>query len=209
MSIRLRAAALAALGMLLTGCAQVADATPTPTLPAGDPGPEAPSMPDPAAPAAEHEHGEPRRVVPPDALVDVATLGEVVGGRWRVVEAAADTCLVDERAVATRTMSYASADQRLVETLSTYDTAEAADRAVRSAERRLAGCGWAPAGDPRIGSAALAATHEGSGDALVVVSADGVTVTLVGAKEVAADRWAALADLALGSSCPAAPDGCH
>lgn len=212
MSAWARAAAFAALGLLLAGCTQAAEsAAPTPTLPAGDPGPDAPSMSDPAAPTAEHEHSEPRRVVSPDALIDVATLGEVVGGRWRAVEAAADTCLVDERAVATRSTTYASGDQRFVETLSTYVSAAAADRAVRSAERRLADCGWVPAGDPRIGSAALAATHDGSGDALVVVSADGVAVTLVGAKEVGADadRWTALADLALGSSCLAAPDGCH
>jgi hypothetical protein len=46
---------------------------------------------------------------------------------------------------------------------------------------------------------------------MLAVSAEGVVVLLVGTGDFTDDavRWGSLVDLALGTSCPAAPDGCH
>ena len=44
-----------------------------------------------------------------------------------------------------------------------------------------------------------------------MVESEGVAVTVIGRGQVAAnsDDWSAIVDVAIGTSCLAAPDGCH
>jgi len=81
--------------------------------------------------------------------------------------------------------------------------------AVAALGRSAQGCGWTSVRDPRLGSASVSAT-EGP-RSMVAVSTEGVLVLLVGTGGFTRDagRWGSLVDLALGTSCPAAPDGCH
>lgn len=183
-----------------------------PSLPPGDPGLDAPAAPDPGTASAEpHGHdGKVRRSVPQAAMLTADTVGMVLGGSWSRRAVDGDECVRPEGAVATLAMKYGGSDTGLlVETVSTYHDAEDADVAVAALGRTAASCGWTLEGDPRLGSASVAAS-EGE-RSLVAVSAEGVVVLLVGSGDVTRPhwRWSSLADLALGTSCPAAPDGCH
>jgi hypothetical protein len=77
---------------------------------------------------------------------------------------------------------------------------------------RLAGCGFAADGDPRLGEASAQLTKDtGTGRQLaLVLAAEGATVVLVGSGS-AADQavWPSLADVALGTACAAGVHGCH
>ena len=54
-----------------------------PSLPPGDPGLDAPAVPDPGvAPEDHHGHGEARRTVPVSAMLTADTVGMVLGGGW-------------------------------------------------------------------------------------------------------------------------------
>jgi hypothetical protein len=189
-------------------------ATPStePSLPPGDPGLDAPEAPDPglAGPDA-HEHGdEALRSVPAAALLTAGTVGMVLGGSWDRRTGGGDECLRPQDAVAARSMTYGgSVEALLVETVATYPDAEAADKAVADLGEAAVGCGWTAEADPRIGSASVAATD--GPRTMTAVSAEGVLVLLVGAGDVAAGgaRWGSLVDMALGTSCAAAADGCH
>jgi hypothetical protein len=77
----------------------------------------------------------------------------------------------------------------------------------------MAACGWRAVVAPALGERAAQVTR-GTGastETALLLTAEGVTVLLVGSGGVPSDalRWESLADVALGSSCPAAPDGCH
>jgi hypothetical protein len=143
-------------------------------------------------------------------MLTADTVAAALGGSWSRRPGGGDECVRPEGAVATRSMSYGGSDDGLVvETVSTHHDAQEADAAVATLGRTAASCGWTLDGDPRLGSASVAAS-EGE-RSLVAVSAEGVVVLLVGSGEVTRPdwRWASLVDLALGTSCPAAPDGCH
>jgi hypothetical protein len=181
-----------------------------PSLPPGDPGLTAPSVPDPGTAAATPEQERARRTVPGSALLDAETVSMALGGTWQRHAGGADECVRPEGALGERTMSFGGTDAGVVvETVATYRDAAAADRAVNALAEAGAGCGWEARPDPRLGSASVAA--EDGARALVGVSAEGVVVLLVASGEVTKDaaRWGSLVDLALGTSCPAAPDGCH
>lgn len=186
------------------------------SLPPGDPGLDAPSVPDPGAAGADaHAHGEARRTVPAEAMLNAADVQMMLGGRgWerRSGEGGeGDECVAPERAVALRTMAYGGTSAGTVtETVATYADAAAADASVIALRERLEECGWIGVHDPRLGSAAVAA-DEGGGRSLTAVSVEGALVVLVGTGDLPRDtgRWASLVDLAVGSSCPAAPGGCH
>jgi hypothetical protein len=190
--------------------AGAASEAPAPSLPPGDPGLDAPAVPDPgAAPVEEEAHGEPRRRIPAAALLTPATVQTVAGGGWRQHPGGGDECLSPSGSLGARSMSYGGSDAGLVvETVATYRDARAADRAVKTLAAQAEQCGWTGIGDPRLGSASAAGTD--AERSMVAVSAEGVVVLLVGTGPVTAEgTWASLVDLALGSSCPAAPDGCH
>jgi hypothetical protein len=182
-----------------------------PSLPPGDPGLDAPAVPDPGTASAEpHGHGEARRTVPVAAMLTADTVGMVLGGVWDRHQGGGDECVRPSGGLGVRTMSYGGAVEGLVvETVATYEDADAADAAVAALAAEASRCGWDGDPDPRLGSASAAAT-EGA-RSMLAVSAEGVLVLLVGTGELTANkaRWGSLVDLALGSSCPAAPDGCH
>lgn len=188
-------------------------ATKAPSLPPGDPGLDAPAVPDPGVAADEHEHehehGAGRRVVPVRAMLTPGTVGMTLGGSWTRHAGGEDECLVPRGALGRRATSYGAARGLVVETVATYEDGAAADGAVASLGAVARECGWTTARDPRLGSASVAATDQAR--SMVAVSAEGVLVLLVGTGDFTRDpgRWGSLVDLALGTSCPAAPDGCH
>lgn len=180
------------------------------SLPPGDPGLDAPAMADPGTAAPDpHGHGEVRRRVPDAALLASDAVGMALGGSWEAHPASPDECAVADGAVASRTHAYASGDARLLLTVTTHEDVHDADEAVSGLTEQLARCGWTVAPDPRLGSASVSAST--ADRSLMAVSAEGVGVVLIGSRQVTrpAWRWSSLVDLAVGSSCPAAPDGCH
>ena len=182
-----------------------------PSLPPGDPGLDAPSVPDPGVASDEHAgHEEGRRTVPLLAMLTAGTVRMVAGDGWERRRGGGDECVRPEGALGLLSMTYGGTDAGVVvETVATYRDDKAADSATAALAEAAAGCGWEAAPDPRLGSASVAAT-DGS-RSMVAVSTEGVAVLLVGTGAVAKDpvRWGSLVDLALGTSCPAAPDGCH
>ncbi|HLN76920.1 MAG TPA: hypothetical protein VK204_07715 [Nocardioidaceae bacterium] len=186
-------------------------ATTSPSLPPGDPGLDAPSVPDPGAPGAEPEaRSHARRTVPVAAMLTADTVGVALGGGWVRTAGGGDQCVRPEGMLAASVMSYGGSSAGLVtETVATYPDSGAADAAVKAMRQAVAGCGWDGVGDPRLGSASVSA--EDGPRSMVAVSSEGLVVLLVGegAAVERAGRWASLVDLALGSSCPAAADGCH
>ena len=182
----------------------------SPSLPPGDPGLDAPSVPDPGTAGAEPHRHAARRTVPLEAMLTADTVDMALGGSWARRSGGADECVRPGAALAERAMSYGSSSAGVVvETVATYRDDEAADSAVAGIGRAAAGCGWTDARDPRLGSASVAADN---GDrSMLAVSTEGVVVLLIGTGDVTRQegRWSSLVDLALGSSCPAAPDGCH
>ena len=187
-----------------------------PTLPPGDPGP-GPSVPEDTSGTEPHPD-DPRTSVPVGALLDAGTVAAVVGGSWRSTAAPADSCDAPRPTsptapVATRTAALTGTRGQLVETVATHADREAAVRTVDAMAKRLRGCGWTLEEEPPLGedSALLTRSTSSGTEPLVIVAAEGVTVTMLGRGPVAtsADDWAAIVDVAIGTSCLAAPDGCH
>jgi hypothetical protein len=148
--------------------------------------------------------------VPVKAMLTATDVEIMLRGRWERRGGGGDECVFPENAVAARTTSYGGASAgTVVETVASYPDSEAANGAVAALRRSAVRCGWHDVRDPRLGSASVSA-DEGN-RSLTAVTAEGVVVLLVGTGAVRRDaaRWAALVDLALGSSCPAAADGCH
>jgi hypothetical protein len=190
---------------------------PTPTLPPGDPGTDDPDA-DPDAdgdePAAT-TGPPPVTVVPAEALLDATTVGAVAGGRWTAQDTPRGWCTAP-RAAGSDVWRAALLDSdagRLVEAVSAFRTARAAEAAVARTASRLEACGWRDDHDPRLGAASEQLTRtapDGTEQVALVLAADGVGVVLVASGSAAAQgSWESLADLALGSSCLAAVDGCH
>jgi hypothetical protein len=191
---------------------------PVPTLPPGDPGTG--TSPDARTGDGGHEedggHGEDdgdghesHRVtsVPEAALVDAATVAALAGGDWSV-----DPDGGSAGAAASRTVTLTAPDGVLAQTVSAFRSPLAAREAVAAEATRLAGCGFAADGDPRLGEASAQLTKDtGTGRQLaLVLAAEGATVVLVGSGS-AADQavWPSLADVALGTACAAGVHGCH
>jgi hypothetical protein len=142
-------------------------------------------------------------------MLGADSVSMVAGPGWQRRAHGGDECVRLSGAVATRSMAYGGAESGIVvETVGTFSGGADADAAVRALATTAAGCGWEAVHDPRLGSASVAASD--GVRSMVAVAAEGVVVLLVGAGEVTrAGAWSFLVDLALGSSCPAAPDGCH
>jgi len=221
-------AALAGLVVVATGCSgsgQAATtgptastsasasptATPTtavPSVPPGDPGPDAPSVPDPGAAGATDGPAAPAlRTVPAAALLGTTDVAQMLGGSWVTGVADPTSCLQVPGSVASRTSFASSGRATLFEDVSTHRSPAAADRAVADLERTLPDCGWDLGADPRTGTASLTATSHGK--RLTVVSADGVTVLLLGAGGIDEFAWQGVVDMAMGTSCEASAEGCH
>jgi hypothetical protein len=201
---------------------------PVPTLPPGDPGTGSGADttgdaggPDGAdgAEAGEHEENgheaEPPAVtsVPDSALVDAETVGALAGGSWRA-GGSAEPCPVvpPADATATRTATLASSGGRLTQSVSAHRSVGAAKDAVAVIADRLAGCGFTPDGDPRLGEASARLVRDGTEgrELALVLAVEGATVVLLGGGSAAAPgAWMSLADVALGNACTAGVHGCH
>jgi hypothetical protein len=186
--------------------------TALPTLPPGDPG-DGPSVPENTS-TVEEARGAALATVPAGALLDATTMGQVLGGSWTASAAPADSCSAPRPAqsVGTRSTLLAGAGGTVIENVATYNGSDDA-AAVSALAKRLRGCGWTQGAEPPLGehSAQLSRTGSNGVERVVVVTAEGVTVTVVGRGALAAntDDWAAIVDVANGTSCMAAPDGCH
>jgi hypothetical protein len=183
-----------------------------PTLPPGDPG-DVPSEPEDTS-NVEEPRDQALTKVPQGALLDAKTVGEVLGGSWTSSAAPADSCAAPRptRAVATRSTALTGSGGGLVETISTYN-GTAGTTAISNLAKRLRGCGWTQEAEPPLGAHSAELSRKGSSgvERVVVVESEGVAVTVVGRGQAAAnsDDWAAIVDVAIGTSCLAAPDGCH
>lgn len=186
---------------------------PVPTLPPGDPGTDGP---DADAPDDGTSARPPVTEVPVGALLDVETVGAVAGGSWTAATAPAGWCAAPRTVgggSASRGSRLTSDTGRLVESVSAHLSDPAAERAVARTVARLGGCGWRDDRDPRLGEASEQLTRtaaDGTEQVALVLAADGVGVVLIASGSAAAQGvWESLTDLALGSSCLAAPEGCH
>ena len=198
---------------------------PVPTLPPGDPGDGADDDPDGPGRGQDAEDADaPDKgrlaTVPAAALLDAETVGAVAGGTWVAAGAeaatAAEACLTDTPAGAgagrSSVLGADDASGRLVQQVATWRTVRAASTAVESVGATLVGCGFTATGDPRLGdaSAQLERTVDGALERVVVIAAEGATVTLTGSgSAAAAGTWESLADLAMGGLCAAGVHGCH
>ncbi len=186
--------------------------TPLPTLPPGDPG-DGPSVPEDTS-DVEEPAGTALTPVPAGALLDAKTVGEVLGGSWSTSAAPADSCAAPRptRAVATRSTALTGAGSTIVENVSTYNGTSGAT-AISNLAKRLRGCGWTQEAEPPLGAHSAELSRKGGTgvERVIVVESEGVAVTVVGRGKVAAnsDDWSAIVDVAIGTSCLAAPDGCH
>lgn len=219
------------LSVALTGCAvseeRFSAAVPVaagPTeLPEGDPGPDAPEAPEPSAVAEDGGHdeheGDALDVVPAIAMLDPQTVAETAGAGWTtapgtsLLTGGCKDALTGEHAGGSRTQVLEDgAGRRLVETVTSYPHGDDAE-AVEALGAALPGCGWEIAVAPRLGEASVAATRSGPDGTvhLTAVSAEGALVVLTaeGGLGEDADLWESLADVALGTACSAAPEGCH
>ena len=190
---------------------------PLPTLPPGDPGTGSPGIgtPDPGDSAATHAPGAP---VPAAAMLDTATVAAVAGGDWSVGSASHRWCDAPRTpgARTARVQVLESADGRLVQSVGSYagtGADRAAVQAVDATTERLQACGFTLDRDPRLGAASELLTRtaaDGTDQVVLVLAAEGVGVVLMASGTPAArGTWESLADLALGSSCAAATQGCH
>ncbi len=179
------------------------------SLPPGDPGADASEYPDPGRPDEAPHHGKPHKKIPNGAMLDGPTVGSMIGGRWVVVPASSEECFTPGSSLGRRTVGFSSSGAAMAETVATYRSAEAAEKAYADVVGGLRDCGWTPGDDPRLGTASVQATREGQTATFVVN--EGVTLLLAGSGRATKhpDTWAFLVDLALGNSCAAAPDGCH
>jgi hypothetical protein len=185
---------------------------PVPTLPPGDPGTDGADADGTDETSSAHP---PVTDVPDAALLDAETVGALAGGAWTEQAAGGGWCAAP-RTVGSdvrRGRLLESDGGRLVETVSAYPAPGAAERAVARTAARLEACGWDGDRDPRLGTASEQLTRtgpDGTEQVALVLAADGVGIVLVAAGSAAAQgSWESLADLALGSSCLAAADGCH
>ena len=206
-----------------TAAGQSPATSPPSTLPPGDPGTDAPGTDDPNGDlgneGGQSDKNAAKTSVPPTAVLDTDTVAAVAGGGWAASAAPADSCAIPRptKAVATRSSQLTglntAAGSRLVETVSTHRGVAAAVAAVHALERRLTACHATSAPDPRIGDASVQVTltaPDGTVTNVTAAAVEGVTFVLSGWGPVtASSHWSALTDIALGSTCVAAFDGCH
>jgi hypothetical protein len=183
---------------------------PVPTLPPGDPGTEGSGDDD-----GDEQGHDAVTEIPDGALLDAETVGAVAGGSWVAGDAPAEPCSAPRTPGSTvsRAGALTSDGGVLVQTVTAHGTPRAAVRAVDRAVARLEACGWTTDHDPRLGEASQQLTRtapDGTEQVALLLAAEGVGLALVASGSAAQQgTWESLADLALGSSCLAAPAGCH
>ena len=178
------------IGTVVAGCSSSDDRTATPT-------PESSSLS--TAPPVQGPTGP--GTIPTGAFMAPADLGQ----GWTATTPAVPPCPPSYARTAIRSTGLAEARGVLTETLATGVDITAA---VAAWGRSLRACGFAVDDDP-LGDAGLTAGM--AGDSLVVTGTEGVLVIIHAHGRLAEARGeiADWADLAFGTSCVAAPDGCH
>lgn len=207
---RLHVAGLVA-ALALAGCGGGAgtESVAARELPPGDPGEAAPEVPEPTGEPEEHEDRPALAEVPPQAVLDPQTLDAVLGGSWTAAPASPEgPCGPLPSDAAARSVRLTDGTRVLVQTVLSYTHGDDAT-AVPALARSFAPCGWQAGEGPPLGE--HSAQAEGPDGRALVLSAEGAVVVLVGTGGMADDAaaWESVADLALGSACPAAPGGCH
>lgn len=181
-----------ALGVALAGCSTggaEGSATPTPTVPATT----TPAVQGPAVSGA----------VPAGAFVRAADLGPA----WRAAPVVPTPCAPAYTRASVGSSGLAEQRGSLTETVATGVDVTAAVASWRSSLQR---CGY-QVRDDALGDASVTALSSDGADAVTVTGTDGVLVVLHahGTLARAQDDLASWADLALGTSCVAAAEGCH
>lgn len=207
-----RLAVAGLLALALTGCASGGgtERVASRALPEGDLGQAAPEVREPTGVPEEHEDGPALEAVPAEALLDGQTVAAVAGGSWTAAATAepAGPCGPLPTDAAARSVRLTDGTRVLVQTVLSYE--HGADAvAVQTLANSFEACGWAATAAPPLGErSAQAVGPEGRA---LVLSAEGAVVLLVGSGGLADEPgvWESLADVALGSACPAAPGGCH
>lgn len=189
-----RGAVAAVLTAALAGCGGAPEggvATPTGT-PGRTPGAS------PTAPAGPAATG-----VPSGAFLAPADLGP----GWSTAPPATTPCAPSYARTAVRSSALRERRGLLTETVATGVDLVAT---VAGWKRALQGCGYAVR-DEALGDASVSALSAGGADAVLVTGTEGVLVVLHARGQLAraTDELDGWADLALGTSCVAAPDGCH
>ncbi len=188
-----RVAVTASLCAALSGCSGGDSPTTTPTGTAS-------STPTPTVPPSD---ALPEGAISAGALVTPTDLGP----GWTTAPAAAAPCPPAFARSALRSSGLAERRGTLTETIATgVDVA-----AVVSAwGRSLRACGFAVR-DDGLGDAAVSAHSSKASEAVMITGTEGVLVVMHATGELAGaqEELEGWADLALGTSCVAAPDGCH
>jgi hypothetical protein len=188
---------VATAALLLTGCSErdaartaVEDDLPTPSA-------------KPTLTAAITQGPEPGSTVPARAFVAPADLGT----GWRAAPPAPLPCPPTFDRGAIRSVGLGEARGTLTETIATEVDITGTVKAWRAS---LTACGYGVQ-DDALGDAGVRGTSADGTDAVLVTGTEGVLVVMhaQGGLAEAAEELDAWADLALGTSCVAAPDGCH
>jgi hypothetical protein len=183
------------LGVTLAGCStgDADDPGALPTAPATAAMTTAPPTQGPTSGAA----------VPTGAFIAPVDLGP----GWTTAPAATTPCAPAFARTAFRRTGFAEERGTLTETLATGVDVSAAVAAWRQS---LEQCGY-DVRDDALGDASITARTRDGSDAVVVTGTEGVLIVLHahGPLAQAHDEMDGWADLALGTSCVAAPDGCH
>jgi hypothetical protein len=194
----IRLVAAAGLALLATGCAsgEPAAFVPEPPPTVAPISPTVSSAPE----AAEEVVAKP---VPPSALLSPADLG----AGWAKAAPQSVPCRTGLAPTPSRSGGLQDARGTLTETVS---TGAGVVRSVAAWRRALGNCGWSVSDYP-LGDAGLSALSADRSARVVVTGTEGVLVVLHAGGRLAgaADEMDGWADMALGTSCPAAPDGCH
>jgi len=141
--------------------------------------------------------------VPTGAFLSPTDLGD----GWRNVVAPALPCAPTFRRTAIRSVGLAESRGTLSETIATGVDIPAAVAAWRES---LQACRYDVRADA-LGDAGIGATSQDGTDRLLVTGTEGVLIVLHahGGLAAAGEEMESWADFALGTSCVAAPDGCH
>ena len=195
MGRRLGALALGAL--LLTACSSGGEDDPV----------VGPDVPEPSASASPSQPPPAGPVVPGSLPANSVIAPTDLGPEWSPTEAEPPPCAPDLTPEGTRTVGMKQTQGRLTEAL--YSGLEV-EPAVRAWSDSLTRCGYSVS-ELRLGDAGLTARSKDQTHAVVVTGTEGVVVVLhlTGTVAKATDELEGWADLALGTSCEAAPDGCH
>jgi len=187
-----RALLTTAAALLLAGCSDN-----------GDPTPQAEPTVVPTTAAAPLQGPTAGPTVALGAFVSPGDLGE----RWASGAAAALPCRPAFRHDAMRSVGLVEERGRLTETIATGVDIPAVVAAWRGT---LAGCRY-DVRDDDLGDAGITALSADGEDRVLITGTEGVLIVMHASGDLAdeSEELASWADLALGTSCVAAADGCH